>query len=129
MFVDLNENNFILFATKHYVSPHMVTSEFVDDLNRLKYLKRIFRKYRQSGELKERLVLNHLIVLSNVFGVKPSVDMLFFKIDKEDYPVLKTFLIFLSFLPENFDKTFNGSNINQREIPVDMVLAAKLRNI
>ena len=92
---DLNDDNFLIYAAKSYDRPHMLQSEFEEDINRLKYIKRLLRKYRQTGEFKERLILNHVIILSNVFGVEAATNMLFFKIDDEDYPILKTILIYL----------------------------------
>ena len=87
------------------------------------------RKYKQTGDCKDRLIMNHIIILSNVFGVEATVNMLFLKIDKEDYPILKTFLIFLSFMPEHFKVTFDKYYIRQEEIPVDLTIAAQLRGI
>lgn len=129
MSFDLNDDNFLIYAAKHYDRPHIITAEFEDDLLRIKYVKRLLRKYRHTGDFKERLVLNHIIILSNVFGVHPTVNMLFFKIDKEDYPLLKTILLFLNFMPDHFKVSFNKYHIRQQEIPVDMDIASKLRNL
>jgi hypothetical protein len=126
---DLNDDNFLIFAAKHYDRPHILQSEFEDDLKRIKYLKRLFRKYNQTGEFKERLVLNHIIVLSNVFGVEATVNMLFFKVDQQDYPVLKTLLIYLNYMPNHLKITFNKYYVKQEEIPVDLSIAARLREI
>lgn len=129
MINDLNDDNFLIYAAKCYDRPHILTSEFEDDLKRIKYVKRLLRKYRQTGEFKERLVLNHIIILSNVFGVPSTVNMLFFKVDQEDYPLLKTILIFLNYMPEKLKMTFNKYHIRQEEIPVDLNIADKLRSI
>lgn len=126
---DLNDGNFLIYAAKCYDRPHILQSEFEDDLNRLKYIKRIMRKYRQTGDFKERLVLNHVIILSNVFGVEATVNMLFFKCDEEDYPLLKTILLFLNYMPSQFKVTFNKYTIRQEEILVDLDIAEKLRSI
>ena len=97
----LNNDNFVLFAMKHYDNPQCVNiDEFHDDLNRTKYLKRLFKKYENSGILKERLILNHLIILNNVFGVENSARILFFKIEEDYHSLLKTFLVYLNCLPE-----------------------------
>ena len=97
----LNNDNFILFAMKHYDNPQCANiDEFHDDLNRTKYLKRLFKKYENSGTLKERLILNHLIILNNVFGVENSARILFFKIEEDYHSLLKTFLVYLNCLPE-----------------------------
>ena len=126
---DLNDANFLLYAAKHYDSPHMLTSEFNDDLQRIKYIKRIFRKYRQTGDLKERLVLNHVTILFNVFGVEPTINMLYFKIDEEDYPLLKTILIYMNHNPPRLKATFNGLYLHQELIPLDGILVKRLRSL
>ena len=126
---DLNDESFLIYAAKHYDRPHILQSEFEDDLKRIKYVKRLLRKYRQTGDFKERLVLNHVIILSNVFGVEATVNMLFYRVDQEDYPLLKTLLIFLNYMPTNLKVTFDKYYIRQEEIPVDLSIAERLRNI
>jgi len=126
---DLNDGNFLIYAAKTYDRPHILQSEFEDDLKRIKYVKRLLRKYRQTGEFKERLVLNHVIILGNVFGVESTVNMLFYKVDQEDYPLLKTILIFLNYLPKHLKVTFNKYYVRQEEIPVDLSIAARLKQI
>ena len=126
---DLHDGNFLIYAAKSYDRPHILQSEFEDDLKRIKYVKRLLRKYRQTGEFKERLVLNHVIILANVFGVEATVNMLFFKVDQEDYPLLKTILIFLNYLPTHLNATFDKYYIRQEEIPVDLEIAGRLRTI
>ena len=90
-----------LFALKHYDNRGASKEEFEDDLKRFKYLKRLFRKYDTSGELKLRLIINHIIILSNVFGVDAATTRLFFKIESEHWSLLKTVLVYLHFMPEN----------------------------
>lgn len=95
----LDETNFVLYAAKHYDNPECFdTEEFLSDLKRFKYLKRLFNKYQESGELKERLILNHIIILYNVFGVVPATRMLFFRLG-DHYEYLKPVLEFLGYLP------------------------------
>lgn len=97
---NLTEENFTLFAMKHYDNPHCRgVNEFNDDLKKFKYLKRLFRKYKAGGGLKERLILNHIIVIYNLFGVDAASNMLFFKIDKKYWPQLKSFLMYLNVMP------------------------------
>ena len=97
---NLTEENFTLFAMKHYDNPHCRgVNEFNDDLKKFKYLKRLFRKYKAGGGLKERLILNHIIVIYNLFGVDAATNMLFFKIDKKYWPQLKSFLMYLNVMP------------------------------
>ena len=101
-FSTLTPENINMFAMKHYDNPLCVDEkEFLDDMKRFKYLKRLFRKYETSKDLKMRLVINHIIILANVFGVDAATTLLFFKIEKNHWPLLKTFLVFLGYMPEN----------------------------
>jgi hypothetical protein len=96
----LDDSNFILYAAANYDNPQCYdTDEFYDDLKRFKYLKRLFNKYREANELKERLILNHLTVIYNVFGPVPGARMLFFKLEGY-YDLLKPFLVFMNFMPD-----------------------------
>lgn len=100
IFNELNEDNFLLFAIKHYENPQAVTKEdFEKDLNHFKYIKRLLKRYKKSGELKTHLILNHFIILYNIFG-EATTPMLFFKIEKELWSSMKSFIIFLNKLPE-----------------------------
>ena len=100
IFHELNEGNFSLFAIKNYENPQAVTKEDFDrDLNHFKYIKRLLKRYRNTGELKSHLIINHFIVLYNIFG-DAATPMLFFKIEEELWPVMKTFVLFLDKLPE-----------------------------
>ena len=99
-FDELNENNYLLFAIKFYDNPQSVTMEdFEDDLKRIKYIKRLLKRYKNTGELKEHLVLNHLIVLFNVFN-DAAVPLLFYNLDSDLWPSIKSFLLFLNRFPE-----------------------------
>lgn len=128
MFDDLNDENFTMYAVKAYNSPHCIMSEFEGDLKRTKYLKRLFRRYKVTKTLKERLILNHLILLYNVFGAEPATRILFFRIDEIDYDILKTFLIYLNYMPERV-KGINGKDIISSDILIDMNAAEILRQI
>ena len=100
-FQKLTSDNIIMFAMKHYDNPSCVDNkEFLDDMKRFKYLKRLFRKYDTSKEFKSRLIINHIIILANVFGIDAATTLLFFKIDKQHWSILKTILIFLNYMPE-----------------------------
>ena len=90
-----------IFAKRHYNNKGAGQEEFDDDMNRFKYLKRLFRKYDTSKEFKSRLIINHIIILANVFGVDAATTLLFFKIDKQHWYLLKTILIFLNYMPED----------------------------
>ena len=120
VFEELTEDNFTLYAAKNYSNPQCLdVEEFYDDIARFKYIKRLLRKYRQTGEIQERLVLNHLIILYNVFGIEAANRMVFYKLEEELWPAVKTFLVFLSYLPEN----------ERVEVPLDMTIANILRKI
>jgi hypothetical protein len=128
MIENLCDDNFTIYAMKSFDKPNCIMSEFEEDLKRIKYVKRLIRRYRVTGEMKERLILNHLIVLSNVFGVEATVKMLFYKLDREDYDILKTFLIFLNFMPKVVSG-IRGINIHSADISIDFFVAKKLRTI
>jgi hypothetical protein len=128
MFDDLNDDNFLLYAVKAYTSPHCIMSEFEGDLKRTKYLKRLFRRYKQTKALKERLILNHIILLYNVFGAEPATRILFYRVDESDFDVLKTFLIYLNYMPEKV-RGINGKDIISSDILLDMGVADILRNL
>lgn len=127
-FDELSSENIMLYAAKVYDKPNCIMSEFKEDMKRFNYLKRLFFRYRKIGEVKERLILNHLVVLYNVFGVEAATRLLFYKIAKEDYPALKTYLVFLSCMPETIFG-IKGHNIKSSDIPVDMKIANTLREI
>ena len=100
IFTDLNSQNFPLFAIKNYENPQAVTrADFDKDLQHFKYIKRLLKRYKNTGELKTHLLLNHFIVLYNIFG-EATTPMLFFKIEEELWSVMKTFVVFLDKLPE-----------------------------
>jgi hypothetical protein len=128
MFEDLNNENFIIYAMKAYDKPNCLMSEFKEDMKRFNYLKRLFHKYRKAGELKEQLVLNHLIVIYNVFGPEPATRMLFYRMSKDDYSALKTYLLFLNTMP-SVVKGVKGRDIVSSDIEVDMIIAEVLRKI
>ena len=128
MFDDLNEDNFMMYAAKCYTSPHCIQSEFEGDIKRTKYLKRLFRRYKVTKSLKERLILNHIILLNNVFGPENMARILFYKIDERDHDILKTFLAYLNLMPDMI-YGINGKNIRSSDIPLDINVAEILTNI
>ena len=122
IFNELNEDNFLLFAIKNYENPQAVTKEdFEKDLNHFKYIKRLLKRYKREGELKTHLLLNHFIILYNIFG-EATTPMLFFKIEKELWSSIKSFIIFLNRLPE-YPKT------DIHSIQVDLYCLAELNKI
>ena len=127
IFDDLNEKNFLLYAMKEYDNPQCVqVEEFYDDLKKVKYIKRLFNQYLNEGVLKERLLLNHIIVFYNVFPVRSATRILFLKIEEEFWPILKTFLVYLSYMSEKIDPT-NGRTILSDDIQLDQVVVDRLR--
>jgi hypothetical protein len=127
-FDNLTSENIMLYAMKIYDKPNCIMSEFKEDMKRFNYLKRLFRRYRKIGEIKERLVLNHLVVLYNVFGAEPLTRMLFFKMSKDDQSIVKTYLLFISCMPDTV-KGIRGQDILSSDIPVDLKVAEVLREI
>ncbi len=122
LFTELNEENFLLFAIKNYENPQAVTKEDFDrDLNHFKYIKRLFRRYKNTGVLKTHLLINHFVILYNIFG-EATTPMLFFKIDNDLWSYMKTFVVFLNRLPE-----YPRGYIH--DIPIDLYCAKELEKI
>jgi|LauGreDrversion4_2_1035121.scaffolds.fasta_scaffold275433_2 hypothetical protein len=123
-FVKLNDDNYIIYAMKHYDNPQCTNiEEFHEDMNRIKYLKRLLRKYKSTGMLRERLILNHIIILYNIFGIEPATRLLFSRIEEELHPYLKTFIVFLNNLPDRIP------DCDLVSIPMDTRIIGKLRKI
>ncbi len=121
-FEELNEDNFLIFAIKNYENPQSVTKEDFDkDLNHFKYIKRLLKRYKKTGELKEHLLINHFIILFNIFG-EATTPMLFYKIEFTMWPQIKTFLLFLNRLPD-YPKT------SIHDIEIDLVCMNQLQKI
>ena len=121
----MNDDNIVIFAMKNYQNPSCKNiEEFQEDFNRIKYVKRLFNRYEKDGVLRERLILNHIITIYNVFGVEASSRMLFNRLDERQFSILKTFLVYLNYCPENkFD------NIDIVSIPLDTTIIKKLRSL
>lgn len=129
MFESLNENNIDLYAAKMYSNPQCISlEEFNEDMKRIKYLKRLFNRYLTAGELKERLVLNHIIVFYNVFEIEAATRILFLKLSEDMYPILKTFLVYLRYMPDVV-QGINDKNVISSDIEVIGDIADILRNI
>ena len=120
----LCDNTFMMYAMKQYSNPECTgVEEFHEDLQRIKYLKRLFGKYQSSGVLKERLILNHIIILYNVFSLEGATRILFYKIEDKFHSELKTFLVFLGNLPKSIPEA------DLTMIPLDQRIINKLREI
>ena len=128
-FDDLNEDNFLIYAMKEYNNVQCTgVEEFYDDLKKIKYIKRLFNIYKNDGQLKERLILNHLIVYYNVFPVQSGTRILFYKIEEHFWPMLKTFLIFLDRMPDKIE-SIRGNEIKSTNIILDEGIVTRLRTI
>lgn len=120
LFSELNNDNFDLYAAKHYRNHQCITvDEFYDDIAKFKYVVRLLRRYRDTGRIQERLLLNHIITIYNVFDISAANRMIFHRVDVNLWPALKTFLVYLNYIPEN---TYQNINI-------DLALATKLKDL
>ena len=129
LFDDLNEKNYVHFAMKYYDNRQCTSvEEFNDDLNKIKYVKRLFNRFLETGELRTNLILNHLIVIYNVFENEAATRMLFFRVEKKFYSILKPFLIFLNRLPEKV-RGIDGEDIQTNHIPLNETTIKELRKI
>ena len=128
-FDDLTEENFLMFAMREYNNMQCTDiEEFYDDLKKVKYIKRLFNIYKNDGQLKERLILNHLITWYNVFPVQAGTRILFYKIEEHFWPMLKTFLIFLDRMPDKIEM-IRGKEIKSTDIILDEGIVTRLRTI
>ena len=122
----LGESTFLLYAAKYYDNPHCHDiSEFEEDLKRFQYLRKLFGRYKQFGDLKERLILNHLIIIYNCFGTN-ATNMLFMKLD-EYHDNLKPFVEYLNFMPDTIE--YNDTIIYTNKITSDPIIIEKIGEI
>ena len=129
IFDDLNEKNYLHFAMRFYDNRQCTSvEEFNEDLNKIKYVKRLFNRFLETGELRTNLILNHLIVIYNVFENEAATRMLFFRVEKKFYSILKPFLIFLNRLPEKV-RGIDGEDIQTNHIPLNETTIKELRKI
>ena len=120
LFDELNNANFEIYAAKHYRNPACLDAQdFYDDVAKFKYVVRLLRRYRDTGRIQERLLLNHIITIYNVFEYPAATRMMFHKVDTDLWPALKTFLVYLNYLPETLHKNIN----------IDLSIAKKLKDI
>ena len=118
--IELNEDNYLVYALKNYNSPECSgLDDFEEDVKRFKYLKRLFRRYERTEVLNDRLILNHLIVLNNLFGVENTTRMLEFKLEEEFWPILKTCLLYLGYIDETW----------KTDIPLDEEVIKRMREL
>jgi hypothetical protein len=124
----LTDKNFLLFCAKHYESPHFDSEEFFEDLNRIKYIKKLVTRYTENGELKERLILNHIIILNNCFGPEVLNKILYLKL-KNQMKYIKPFLVLINILPDVIYNVDDEKVIYTDEIVMDAGIVAKLRKV
>ena len=124
-FNELTNENYLMYALLHYDNPHCVDiKEYFEDVRKLKYIKRLFNRYKEDGVIKERLILNLLISFYNVFENAAATRLLFFRVGKEYYPLLKTFLVYLNRMPEQVN-----DNLYSTDISMDKNVIETLRKI
>lgn len=127
--VPLTEDNFLFFCAKQYDNSRYISSEeFAEDLNRIKYIKKLVTRYVENGDLKERLILNHIIVLNNCFGPEAVCRILYLKL-KPQMKYIKPFLILLNVLPDKIYNVGNEEIIDTDLIEIDQLIVDKLRNL
>jgi len=125
----LNDENFLIYAAKYYDNPQcQTTEEFLEDLKRIKYIKKLLTRYVESGELKDRLILNHLIILSNIFDSYHLCRILYLKM-KNQFNYVKPFLVMLNVLPEKLYNIKNETTIDTSLIPMDERIIEALRKL
>ena len=128
-FDDLNDDTFLMYAMREYNNMQCTDiEEFYDDLKKIKYIKRLFNVYKNNDQLKERLILNHLIIFYNVFTVQAGTRILFYKIEKDFWTILKTFLVYLDRMPDRID-SIRGEIILASDIQLDDGIISRLRSI
>ena len=125
----LSDDNFLIYCAKHYDNPQChSTEEFIEDLKRIKYIKKLITRYIDSGELKDRLILNHLIILYNVFGAEHMARILYLKM-RVQFKYIKPFLILLGVLPEKIYNIRDEAVVNTDSIQMDVVIVQALRKV
>ena len=121
-FNELTNENYLMYALLHYDNPHCIDiKEYFEDVRKLKYIKRLFNRYKEDGVMKERLILNHLISFYNVFENEAATRLLFFRVGKEYYYLLKTFLVFLNKMPEQVNDNLYSSDIQLDEKIIEIL--------
>ena len=124
-FNELTNENYLMFALLHYDNPHCIDiKEYFEDVRKLKYIKRLFNRYKEDDVLKERLILNHIISFYNVFDNEAATRLLFFRVGKEYHSLLKTFLVFLNKMPDKINE-----NLYSSDIQLDDKIIKILRNL
>ena len=125
-FNELTNENYLMYALLHYDNPHCVDiKEYFEDVRKLKYIKRLFNRYKEDGVMKERLILNHIISFYNVFDNEAATRLLFFRVGTEYHSLLKTFLVFLNRMPEQVNEFLFSSDIDMDEKVIEILRKIK----
>lgn len=128
-FNDINKDNIDIFCMKYYDNPQCTSiKDYEDDMKTFKYIKRLLNQYEETKKLKEKLLLKHIIIVYNIFCAEAATRILFYKIDEKYYPVLKTFLIFLNYMPKKI-KGIRGVDIISSDILLDENAVTLLRKV
>jgi len=121
-FNELTNENYLMFALLHYDNPHCIDiKEYFEDVRKLKYIKRLFNRYKEDGVIKERLILNHIISFYNVFDFDAATRLLFFRVGKEYHSLLKTFLVYLNRMPDKINENLYSSDIHLDEKIIEIL--------
>jgi len=124
-FNELTNENYLMYALLHYDNPHCIDiKEYFEDVRKLKYIKRLFNRYKEDGVMKERLILNHIISFYNVFDAEAAARLLFFRVGEQYHSLLKTFLVFLNRMPDKINE-----NLYSDSIQLDDKIIEILRNL
>ena len=125
----LNADTFILYCSRYYDGGFLATTDdFNHDLGRIKYIKKLITRFKKKNELQERLILNHIIVLNNLFGAIPTARILYFKL-RNDFDVIKPFLVLLSIMPDKFENVNHVGTIDSDMLPMNQIVVEALRKI
>lgn len=120
LFENLNDDNFLLYAAHNYTNNQCVDAEeFYDDLNRFKYIKRLISRYEQTGDIQERLLINHIVIIFNLFGIEAAKRMMWYKIKEDHWDIIKPVLLYLNYITES----------EKIEIGLDPLIVERLRNV
>ena len=121
-FNELTNENYLMYALLHYDNPHCIDiKEYFEDVRKLKYIKRLFNRYKEDGVIKERLILNHIISFYNVFDFDAATRLLFFRVGKEYHSLLKTFLVYLNRMPDKINENLYSSDIHLDEKIIEIL--------
>ena len=125
-FNELTNENYLMYALLHYDNPHCIDiKEYFEDVRKLKYIKRLFNRYKEDGVMKERLILNHIISFYNVFDAEAAARLLFFRVGEQYHSLLKTFLVFLNRMPDKINENLYSDSIQMDDKVIEILRKVK----